>query len=104
MWPESFFDALDELGVSVSSRLTFRDHEPYAPRQLETIRAAAAGGIVCTLKDAVKLGPLLADDVPVWYLEEEAVWESGEMRLRRGVLRTAVVPQLRGQVDTVQGE
>jgi len=104
MWPESFFDALDELGVSVSSRLTFRDHEPYAPRQLETIRAAAAGGIVCTLKDAVKLGPLLADDVPVWYLEEEAAWESGETRLRRGVLRTAVVPQIRGQVDTVQGE
>ena len=104
MWPGSFFDALNALGVSVASRLAFRDHEPYAPRHLDTIRAAAADGIVCTLKDAVKLGPLLADDVPVWYLEEDAAWESGGKRLRRGVLRTAFARSPRGQFDTVQGE
>ncbi len=104
MWPESFFDALDELGVPVTSRLAFRDHEPYGSRQLDAIRKAAAEGIVCTLKDAVKLGPLLADDVPVWYLAEEAVWESGERRLRRGVLRTAFARPPRVQFDTVQGD
>ena len=104
MWPGSFFDALDELGVSVASRLAFRDHEPYGPGRLDTVRSAAADGIVCTLKDAVKLGPLLADDVPVWYLAEEPVWESGERRLHRGVLRTAFARPPRDQFDTVQGD
>ena len=104
MWPESFFVALDEFGISVASRLAFRDHEPYGLRQLDTIRAAATDGIVCTLKDAVKLGPLLADDVPVWYLEEEAVWESGEGQLRRGVLRTAFIRPFNGRFESVQGD
>jgi len=104
MWPASFFDSLADLDLPVAGQLVFRDHEPYGPRRLEMIRSEAGAGIVCTLKDAVKLGPLLADDVPVWYLEETAVWESGESRLRRGVLRTAFVRPSRGQFDTVQGE
>ncbi len=104
MWPARFFDALDQLGIPVAGRLAFRDHEPYGPRQLDRIRENAADGIVCTLKDAVKLGPLLANDVPVWYLEEEVVWESGERRLRDGVLQIACVrPPLR-QIDSVQGD
>lgn len=104
MWPENFFVSLDELGIVTKSRLTFRDHEPYGPRRLDTIRAAASSGIVCTLKDAVKLGPLLADDAPVWYLEEEAVWEAGEMQLRRGVLRTAFIHHFTRRADSLQGD
>lgn len=104
MWPGSFFDALDELGVPVANRLAFRDHEPYGPGRLDTVRSAATAGIVCTLKDAVKLGPLLADDIPVWYLAEQAVWETGERQLRRGVLRTAFARPHRLQSDTVQGD
>jgi hypothetical protein len=56
------------------------------------------------LKDAVKLAPLLADDVPVWYLEEEVVWEAGEERLRRGVLRTATTHPVTGRADSLQGD
>lgn len=104
MWPESFFVALDELGIATESRLAFRDHEPYASRQLESILTAGTGGVVCTLKDAVKLGPLLADEVPVWYLEEEAIWEVGEAQMRRGVLRTAVVHHITGPADSLQGD
>lgn len=104
MWPENFFVSLEELGIATESRLTFRDHEPYGPRQLDIIRTTACSGIVCTLKDAVKLGPLLADDTPVWYLEEEAVWDSGERQLRRGVLQTAFIHHFMGQVDSDQGD
>ncbi|MCL7957166.1 MAG: tetraacyldisaccharide 4'-kinase [marine benthic group bacterium] len=88
MWPEPFFDAVDRLGLSPSTRLAFRDHEPYAAAELSRIRAAGPGGVVCTLKDAVKLGPLLAGECPVWYLEERPVWGVGKRRLRDGVLRT----------------
>lgn len=104
MWPENFFAALDELGIATASRLAFRDHEPYASRQKESILEAGQGGVVCTLKDAVKLAPLLADDVPVWYLEEEVVWEAGEERLRRGVLRTAITHPVTGRAGSLQGD
>ena len=104
MWPESFFAALNELGIATKSHLAFRDHEPYASRQLERILTAGTGGVVCTLKDAVKLAPLLADDVPVWYLEEEVVWEAGKERLRRGVLLTAFAHPVTGRADSLQGD
>lgn len=104
MWPDSFLDALEELGIEVANRFVFRDHEPYAPQRVDELREAATGGIVCTLKDAVKLGPLLADELPVWYLEEEAVWDSGETQLRRGVLRTAFIRPFERRIDSVQGE
>jgi tetraacyldisaccharide 4'-kinase len=88
MWPEPFFDAVDGLGLNPAGRMAFRDHEPFGPAELDRIRAGGTG-VVCTLKDAVKLGPLLAGDRPVWYLEERTVWGDGERRLRSGVLRTA---------------
>ncbi|HET6680463.1 MAG TPA: hypothetical protein VFG84_04635, partial [Gemmatimonadaceae bacterium] len=41
-------------------------------------RAAAADRIVCTLKDAVKLGPLWPRAAPpVWYLSQLVVAERG---------------------------
>jgi len=104
MWPEEFFEALDMLGITVVERLTFRDHEPYGPRDLARIREFASDGIVCTLKDAVKLGPLFADEVPVWYLEEVAEWDSGAERLRHGVLQIAWVRPPHEQLGSVHGD
>jgi tetraacyldisaccharide 4'-kinase len=88
MWPEPFFDAVDRLGLEPSVRLAFRDHEPFEEAELSRIRAEGPSGVVCTLKDAVKLGPLLAGELPVWYLEERPEWGVGRRRLRNGVLRT----------------
>ena len=88
MWPEPFFNTVDGFGLNPAGRMAFRDHEPFGPVELERIRAGGTG-VVCTLKDAVKLGPLFAGDRPVWYLEERAEWGEGEHRLRSGVLRTA---------------
>jgi tetraacyldisaccharide 4'-kinase len=88
MWPEPFFESVDALGLTPAGRLAFRDHEPFGPAALSQIRAGGEG-VVCTLKDAVKLGPLLANDRPVWYLEERPDWGDGKRRLRDGVIRTA---------------
>jgi tetraacyldisaccharide 4'-kinase len=89
MWPEPFFGAVAQLGLQPSARLAFRDHEPFGPVELGRIRECGPGGVVCTLKDAVKLGPLLAADLPVWYVEEQPAWGAGKRRLRNGILRTA---------------
>ncbi len=90
MWPEAFFEAVRSRGVAGARPLRFRDHESYLGRALDAVRSAASpAGVVCTLKDAVKLGPLLADRVPVWYLEEEPSWWLGERALRAGVARAA---------------
>lgn len=104
MWPEGFFESLEQLGIRTAEELAFRDHEAYGPRDRATIRKRAPEGIICTLKDAVKLGPLLADEVPVWYLEERAAWDSGEERLRNGVLRIARVGPPHELWDSVHGD
>lgn len=104
MWPEPFFGAIDRLGFSVRSRLAFRDHEPFGPVQLDAIRASSPDGVICTLKDAVKLGPLLADELPVWYLEEEPAWGAGERRLRHGTLLTGSSGLSAGRLDWYRGD
>jgi len=104
MWPEPFFDALDRMGISVGSRLAFRDHEPFGTAQLQAIRDTASDGVICTLKDAVKLGPLLAAELPVWYVEEEPVWGEGERRLRRGTVRTGSSGLSAGRIDWYRGD
>jgi tetraacyldisaccharide-1-P 4'-kinase len=104
MWPGGFFEALDMLGIPVAERLAFRDHVPYGPRDVARIREFASDGIICTLKDAVKLGPLLADEIPVWYLEEVAAWDSGAEQLRHGVLQIAWVRPPHQQMGSVHGD
>jgi tetraacyldisaccharide 4'-kinase len=90
MWPDALFAAVRELGLSSESELAFADHEAFGPGRLtELAEAATAGGVVCSLKDAVKLGPLLAGRLAVWYVEERAVWTRGGEALRRAILRRA---------------
>jgi tetraacyldisaccharide 4'-kinase len=104
MWPEPFFDALEGLGVPAERRLAFRDHEPYGSEQLAAIRNSSNAGVICTLKDAVKLGPLLARELPVWYLEEKPVWGAGAERLRRGALRVGASGSASSRFGWHQGE
>jgi tetraacyldisaccharide 4'-kinase len=90
MWPEGLFEAARALGLAAEAELAFADHEAFGPARLaELVEAGAAGGVVCSLKDAVKLGPLLADRLAVWYVEERPVWVRGGDSLRRAVLRRA---------------
>ncbi|MDT8435285.1 MAG: tetraacyldisaccharide 4'-kinase [Gemmatimonadota bacterium] len=105
MWPEAFFRTLRRTGVSPARTLRFRDHESFEGRALARVREAAArAGLVCTRKDAVKLGPLLASDVPVWYLDEVPRWGRGGEAIRRAVRHAVGLASL-GRVDgTIRGE
>jgi tetraacyldisaccharide 4'-kinase len=62
--PHQFFAGLEAAGLRLAGRFAFRDHHPYAARDLDRLQAAAraagAGALVTTAKDLVRLTPLLA--------------------------------------------
>lgn len=78
--PEAFFAQLHELGARDVREIAFRDHHAFTDDDARRIvRAGArADAVVCTLKDAVKLGPLWPPGVlPLWYVSQRAEVERG---------------------------
>ena len=70
--PGQFFAGLEAAGLRLAGRVPFRDHHPYAPRDLDRLQAAAhaagAAALVTTAKDHVRLTALLAtfpQDLPL---------------------------------------
>jgi tetraacyldisaccharide 4'-kinase len=83
--PRSFGAQLTEFGARVELAGE-RDHHAYSAADAAALarRAHAFDIIVCTLKDAVKLGPIWpADAPPLWYLSQRLAVESGADRLDR---------------------
>jgi tetraacyldisaccharide 4'-kinase len=81
--PESFFTQLRALGADVLE-LPFRDHHRFDVADVTRMQRLAEGreGIVCTLKDAVKLIPLWRGaGAPLWYVSQAAVVERGRALL-----------------------
>ena len=81
--PVSFQSQLARLGVATTS-MTFADHHRFDVAAAIRIGAAARGcdAVVCTLKDAVKLGPLWPSSaVPLWYLSQSVVPRDGTQAL-----------------------
>jgi tetraacyldisaccharide 4'-kinase len=65
--PAAFFAQLRAAGADVVTH-AFRDHHAYGAEDVaRLLRAADGAAVVCTLKDAVKLGPL-------WPRQREALW------------------------------
>lgn len=77
--PRAFFTQLDRTGATVLP-LAYADHHAFSAADVESIvrRADGAARVVCTLKDAVKLGPVwprLAP--PLWYVSQRVALEQG---------------------------
>jgi len=77
--PEAFFAQLRKLSTTVAA-VPYPDHYRFGTADAAQIVREAGrlfpGGsrVVCTLKDAVKLGALLPE---LWYLSQRVVWERG---------------------------
>jgi tetraacyldisaccharide 4'-kinase len=81
--PDAFHAQLHALGAEIV-RLSFRDHHRFVADDVRRITALAHGidGVLCTLKDAVKLAPLWRGaDAPLWYVSQAAAVDSGRSRL-----------------------
>ncbi|MBU6367402.1 MAG: tetraacyldisaccharide 4'-kinase [Gemmatimonadetes bacterium] len=100
--PTAFESQLEAHGGLVRRRLRYPDHHAYGEADLDQIVRLSEGcaGVVCTLKDAVKLAPQWpATAVPLWYVSQAVLVESGLEVLVGGIdrvlsarLRTAPTP------------
>jgi tetraacyldisaccharide 4'-kinase len=95
--PGAFFAQLGAAGAAVE-RAAFRDHHAFSSADAAALarRAEEVETIVCTLKDAVKLGPLwprLAP--PLWYVSQRVAVERGAEPLD-ALLETLLAARRRG--------
>jgi tetraacyldisaccharide 4'-kinase len=94
--PETVFAQLAASGVSFERSQAFGDHHRYSDVEVARIAADSLGGpVVMTLKDAVKLGPVLPPEIEIYVPLQEIVWEVGgeeiECLLANLMARTAAV-------------
>ena len=78
--PDAFFAQLAAQDA-VLAPISFDDHHAFDARDVARIvrSAKSRSGVVCTLKDAVKLAPLWpASGPPLWYVSQRAVVERGD--------------------------
>ncbi|MEY4608616.1 MAG: hypothetical protein RL625_833 [Gemmatimonadota bacterium] len=77
--PHAFARQIEALGAQVELE-PFPDHAAFSDADLAALSARAQGvdRVVCTLKDAVKLGPRWPRNAPLlWYLSQRVVIERG---------------------------
>jgi tetraacyldisaccharide 4'-kinase len=99
--PKAFIQQMQAKGIQIDPRI-FPDHHSFTGAEIDAaLRGVASDDLVlCTLKDAVKLGPLwprLAP--PLWYVSQQVMVERGVgglervlddvVRVRSGTSRTA---------------
>jgi tetraacyldisaccharide 4'-kinase len=77
--PEAFFEQLRAAGARIEP-FPFSDHHAYDARDVDRVVHAGSrhDGVICTLKDAVKLAPRWPPSgPPLWYVSQRAVVERG---------------------------
>lgn len=98
--PAAFEGQVEALGLRMHARARYRDHHAYTRADLDRLvqSGAACDGVVCTLKDAVKLAPRWpATAAPLWYVSQTVQVETGRDALVHSVdrvlaARTGTVP------------
>jgi tetraacyldisaccharide 4'-kinase len=77
-------------GMHLVRHVRFPDHYAFGEADIAPLVRAArdASGVLCTLKDAVKLGPLWPREAaPLWYVSQTLVVERGAEVLDREIDR-----------------
>lgn len=92
MWPEAFFRDVTEVLGRLPSTLPLEDHADFGPALVNRIRKLAGqDGVICTLKDAVKLRQTVGADrelpFPIWFLAVRLEWGEDGAALRRSLVR-----------------
>jgi tetraacyldisaccharide 4'-kinase len=92
--PKAFAEDILQIGINIVSESFFADHHAFAQEDLDRItsdaRAAGAGAIITTEKDAVRLEGLTHGDVPIYAAQLE-MQSDDEVRLKSLLLRTVSV-------------
>ncbi len=92
--PQAFAGQIEQVGAHITVR-RFRDHHDFSASDAESLArdAEQMDGVICTLKDAVKLGALWPRVAPpLWYVSQQVVVERGAQALDRALARVLVGP------------
>lgn len=87
--PEAFFAQLEQCRAAVD-RAPFSDHHQFTAEDVAglALRSATVDAVVCTLKDAVKLGDCWpAASTPLWYVSQSIDLESGATEIEQVLTR-----------------
>ena len=87
-YPDSFVRQLERAGAASVTPHVFPDHYEFSDADAQRLALSSSGAdvVVCTLKDAVKLGPHWPAEAPrLWYVSQHTVVEQGGESLE-GVL------------------
>jgi tetraacyldisaccharide 4'-kinase len=88
--PGAFEAQLQEAGADIVDRQRFRDHHVYTTSDAEQLARVGerSDGVVCTLKDAVKLAALWPRQAPpLWYVSQTVVVDGGADALQEVLAR-----------------
>jgi tetraacyldisaccharide 4'-kinase len=86
MKPNLFFEQVTQECRGVARCHVFPDHATPDDEELESvIEEAGPQGMVTTGKDIAGIANRVSERVPLWFLSERIVWESGQDSLRRRV-------------------
>lgn len=89
--PTAFFRSLEQLGFLVAARRSWPDHHHFGDADLAELerlaRDCGASAILCTAKDLVKIPRNRLGQFPLYALETDLVFSSGEEQLRQAVLQ-----------------
>jgi len=91
--PVAFEQQLAGMGALIHARKRYPDHHAFSERDAIAIAAMGEGsdGVICTLKDAVKLAPLWPREAPpLWYVSQTVAVERGAEALNRALARVLV--------------
>lgn len=85
----AFFAQLEQHGLSIE-QVSFPDHHQFTTSDVAQLlpRANRVDAVVCTLKDAVKLGAFWpAASTPLWYVSQSIAQENGESEIEAVLAR-----------------
>lgn len=88
--PAAFERQLAALGATLQATKRYPDHHAFSAQDAAAIAASAnnTDGVICTLKDAVKLASLWPREAPpLWYVSQTVVVERGAEALDRAFAR-----------------
>ncbi len=75
---DAVWEQLRMLGITMDRCSAFPDHHRFRARDIAAIQKATANGpLIATLKDAVKLSPLLPADMAIYVPVQHVDWEAG---------------------------
>ncbi len=87
--PSAYQHTLDSIGIQIKGVKTFEDHYDFKEKDIQELvneaKRLGCDALVCTVKDLVKIQKSSRPELPIYALQTEIEFLSGEERLMRRI-------------------